>query len=254
MMATLIQLMKCPVDWEKQTGHQGWDESLMELDWFYCLAQHAVDRYELPREPWDWERLESNQRALEMLVKSLREKHPQSLRGLRAELSMHERSLELYKDRAGRLSSLNFTTPSERATKHFVVGAEQNRVISATEKKTRSLFFSDYTSDQFRRAFWTWFRNYFEFAVAPGDYDEFVTGKKVCERERGKLWRRFLEESHLRIAMSTAGDIGASRGKATSFICYDILFDNKHVHCYPVSEAQAKEIMGTATILNVGEL
>jgi hypothetical protein len=34
-MAKLEEMMKCPVDWDFQTGQENWDWCLMRLDWNY---------------------------------------------------------------------------------------------------------------------------------------------------------------------------------------------------------------------------
>jgi hypothetical protein len=58
------------------------------------------------------------------------------------------------------------------------------------------------------------------------------------------LWNKFLSKDSLRICLDTIRPIGATDGKPTSFICFDIHFGAKLVHLYPVSEDEAKSIMG----------
>jgi hypothetical protein len=49
--------------------------------------------------------------------------------------------------------------------------------------------------------------------------------------------------------MNTLQPVGACDGELTSFLCYDIHIDAKIVHCYPVSEADAKRIMDGGEIV-----
>jgi hypothetical protein len=85
------------------------------------------------------------------------------------------------------------------------------------------------------------------------DYDQYLvfidTESDEYKTPEAQLWRRFLSESRVRICMDALKPVGASNGELTSFICYDVNIDSKTVHCFPVSEADAKTIMGDSAVL-----
>jgi hypothetical protein len=70
----------------------------------------------------------------------------------------------------------------------------------------------------------------------------------------GQLWRTFLSEPQLRIAVNCIRPVGASDGEETCYICLDIHVAAKTAHSYPIGRAKADQIMGNAPVFCVDDL
>jgi len=158
---------------------------------------------------------------------------PEQLRAL--VLNLGDRwplAVELYMKRAGHLSGLHFMTPAEHG-KHFVPSIGEDEIIRRSTHWP-SLFLQDYGSARLQATFWGWLSMYFDAIKTPAEYMMFMDLESTSyESPEAQLWRRFV----------------ASDGESSRFLCYDIHIDSKTVHCYPVTEAEAKRILGDAKIL-----
>jgi hypothetical protein len=233
-MGKLEELMKCPIDWKLQTLMEDWDWSLMELDWRYCLAEKVHERTDLPFNDFEYSLIEEDPGERDHLIEMLELRRPEAK--------------ELYLERAGRLNGLRFQSPRENG-KHFKPWLKREDIPGAT-KDGPSLFWEDYSGGRLQGAFWTWFRMFFDFIPDNWRYMRLTDPQEdLYQSPVGTIWRRFLNEPSLRIAMDTLQPLGASDGELTHFVCYDIHIGAKTAHCFPVPEAKAKEIMGDASLL-----
>ena len=85
---------------------EDWVTTILELDWYYSLAQHAIDGDDLPFHPYQFEEYAGDENAVERehMKKYLELRRPEA-----------EKTLA---NRAGRLIGLRFMRPSEQ-NKHF---------------------------------------------------------------------------------------------------------------------------------------
>ena len=240
MLTKLEQLMACPVDWSPEFPHdEAWRSSFPYLDWYYCLSQCAVDGDDLPYYPEDFEWFSDPPEELQRVIINLDERRPSAV--------------ELYMRRAGRLKGLTFLRPTDHG-KHFVGDVDLEELKRRTQRGP-SLFLSNYESDRLEQSFWYWVQMYFEVSQSrfdlspPLQYQHFMKPEsEQYSTPEARLWRGFLIVPHMRIVLNTIKPVGASSGQMTSFICYDVHLDSKIVHCYPVSEADAKVIMGNGDV------
>lgn|SRR5689334_13979439 len=235
-MQQVRQLMACPPTWYDTSG-EDWVTTIFELDWYYSLAQHAIDGDDLPFYPDQFEEYAGDENAVkrEHMTKNL------EMRRVEAE--------KTFTKRAGRLIGLCFMRPSEQK-KHFNASWSQNQATAKSTKGT-SYLFHDFESERLERTFWEFLHfTFMEHMNEPNDYKEFVTpGGELANIPEATLWSKFLSNDSLRICLDTIRPIGATEGKPTSFLCFDIHFGAKLAHVYPVSEDEAKNIMGDCELL-----
>jgi hypothetical protein len=235
-MKRLRQLLACPPTWYDSSG-EDWVTTILELDWYYSLAQHAIDGDDLPFDPYEFEEYAGDEDSVERehLKKNLEMRRPEAER--------------TFATRAGRLIGLRFMRPSEQK-KHFNASWSHHQVTAESTKGT-SYLFQDFESERLERTFWEFLHlTFMEYLQAPNDYEEFVKpGGTLANIPEAALWHRFLNTESLRICLDTIRPIGATDGVPTSFLCFDIHFGAKLAHIYPVSEQEAKSIMGSCELL-----
>jgi hypothetical protein len=183
-MGKLEELLACPVDWKAKLDTDDWYMRMPHLDWYYSFAQHAVDGEDLPLYPDEFDDVNSD---------------PVELKSLVINLEMRRDEAEkLYMTRAGRLGGLKFLRPAEHG-KHFA--AWMSEADSVSQSKTGISYpFKNYASDRMEKAFWWWFCFCFEDVNDYMEYEDLLDP----ETERYKmpdsvLWRRFLEDTNVRI-------------------------------------------------------
>jgi hypothetical protein len=134
--------MKCPVDWA-HIDEDSLSWSVLQLDWYYSLAQYAVESSDLPFYPEIYEGIyEDTEDDIDYLKSTLI--------NLRRTQPLAE---DLYKKRrAGRLEDLQFMTPAEHG-KHFIAGLGKE-AAARRSKNGPSLFWENYSRARLRGAFW----------------------------------------------------------------------------------------------------
>jgi hypothetical protein len=152
--------------------------------------------------------------------------------------------LEQYMERAGRVSDLNFLTPTDQG-KHFRATLSKEDVDEASTDGP-SLFWVNYNSDRLKSIVWTWFQVYFDSLLAEESSSFFVYPMIVYRRLNdpdnepdedlrntpvGRLWQKFLKETNLRLCMNTLQPLGACHGVLTSYLGYGVHMDAKTVQC-----------------------
>lgn len=221
----MTAVLACPVNWIEETTIEHADSSVLEWDWYFTLRQQAVcaEDVDLYLEfAFDDEHTEYDLRNLEM---------------------RRPCAVEAYRRRAGRLAGLQFVTPTQHA-KHAIAEAQKD-VILARSRTGRSLFYENNGPSNLKSAFWDWFLSFFGVVNSPDQYYDFVApDTEAYNNSHGKLWRKFLEAHHLRVAFDAIKPVGACFGVPTSLVCFDIHIDSKNVHCYPISRVEAVRIMG----------
>ncbi len=88
--------------------------------------------------------------------------------------------LEQYMERAGRVSDLNFLTPTDQG-KHFRATLSKEDVDEASTDGP-SLFWVNYNSDRLKSIVWTWFQVYFDSLLAEESSSFFVYPMIVYRR------------------------------------------------------------------------
>src|ERR1022692_3040781 len=134
----LRELVACPPTWYDSSG-EDWVTTILELDWYHSLAQHAIDGDDLPFHPYEFEEYAADADAYERthFVKNL------EIRRSAAE--------KTFANRAGRLIGLRFMKPSEQK-KHFNAVWSEGEAIVESSKGT-SYLFCDFESEKLERAF-----------------------------------------------------------------------------------------------------
>jgi hypothetical protein len=164
---------------------------------------------------------------------------PEQLRRRIANLELRKcERIDCHKKRAGRLAGLRFLQPSEHG-KHFMAGADKLDL----QKRSRgpiSYFYTDYRSADLRATFWSWFFMFFVPVASLEVYEEMLTpGTEENVSYCGQFWHRFLDPQPpagpLRVCFHCLGPVGASSGKETSHICYDIDLSTRSAHAFPES-------------------
>jgi hypothetical protein len=234
MMNELRKLLKCPLDWFEVTNHP-FEGSILEADWQYAVGAMAVDPDDIPFDE-DWIDVDFDEDEIVHAVDVLRNRR--------------DETRHFYETKcAYRLYKLDFKTPAEHG-KHFIQGLDEARTISRT-KHGFSLFLRNLDSEFLRQRFWDWVIRYFDIYSDRDSYRAMMDpDEEDYNEEKAKLWRNLLSKTHSRLCWRFNAPIGASNGELTSFICYDVHIDTEVVHCYPVTETQAGEIMGDAELVN----
>lgn len=244
-MSELDALMKCPCDWFEITGYP-FEDSILQADWQYALGKTAFEATDLPFTDWERQLLEGDEDEIRYLIELLQIRHDETENFYNSNC-------------AGRLRNLHFVTPAEHG-KHYVQGLDENAATKRTKgNKKRSLFFENVSSRELKQEFWDWIMRY---CGSPWDHSSYELmmepDMNPDEQERSipdlVLWRKLLKASHVRVCMKLNRPIGASAGAVTNLICYDIHVDTNIVHCFPVTEADAKEILGEAGGFDYEEL
>jgi hypothetical protein len=228
------RLLTCPIDWSSIAAEDRDQCRWLYLDWFRCIYEVAVsvDEHAVVSDMADHE--EFDHRVTASVVTNLRDRD-------------NEAQMRFKKAASLRLSRLTFVAPSEQQ-RHFKRNLGRAEIMSRSIGGP-SLFFSDYTSDQVRKAFWSWLLSELgtdmllhEFIqkVSKGEMDEWDT--IIGLPERRELWNKFRDESHFRMAVNNMADIGAVNGKTTQVICFDIAIESAVVHFYPINKAEAEII------------
>ena len=238
MTPELRELLKCPLDWTKVTNRP-FEGTILEADWQYAIGATAPDPDDIPFEDI-LEVYDYDDEEIERAVEVLKDRQCETR--------------EFYKTKcAYRLYDLNFMTPVQQAAKHAVKKLDESQILSGT-KRGPSIFLRSLDSAYLRQQFWDWLICYFD-AYADRESYHFMMDPddEIYNDEKAKLWRGFLSQPHTRFSWRFDQPIGASRGALTSFVCYDIHLDTKAVHCFPVPEAEATEIMGDAPLVTSDE-
>lgn len=232
LVSEFISLHSCPINWEQET-RQHWGPNVLEFDWHYALLRNAVRPEDIVLAPEDDE-LWRDDPDLAIIVPTLRD--------------VREKATKMYYSRAGRLRGLHFLKPSEYGNgKHFVPNLSEAKILERTSNGP-SLFFRNYNHDDLRFAFWQWFFAFFDVVSSFDDYEEIVQpGTTLYGSPRGRQWDLFLrnpEGPAWRICLENSQVVGASKGKLTPFLCFEIHLDNRTVHGYPITQAEASTTMG----------
>jgi hypothetical protein len=221
--------MACPSTWYDKSG-EDWVTTILELDWYYSLAQHAIDGDDLPFHPYQFEEYAGTEDAAERkhMIKNLEMRRPAAE--------------QIFANRAGRLIGLGFMQPSEQK-KHFNGSWSEQRSTIESERGT-SYLFRNFESQVLERSFWEFmFHTFMDCVEDPSDYEEFVTpGGTLADLPEAKLWNDFLTKESLRICVDTIRPIGATNGNPTSYLCFDIHIGSKLAHVYPMSEEEAQRM------------
>jgi hypothetical protein len=155
--------------------------------------------------------------------------------------------VQRYNRNGARLAGLQFVIASKLG-KHFIGRLDGAAIIHQT-RHGPSLFFKDYNETDLRQAFWFWFFDFFYFCTSLYEYREILSKDRSIDHPRYEFWQSFLHNHSIRICFDVNGAVGASAGQETNFICFDVHIDAKVVHAYPVSAAEAVQMMGEGNIV-----
>jgi hypothetical protein len=226
--------MKCPADWESETGLKDFDYGPVEHNWYYAFAREAVAEEEgLICDIVDDILIDDDDPELPELVKNAEFRRP--------------RVVERYFREGGRLAGLEFITASKFG-KHFIAKMGRREIIRRIDQGP-SLFFKDHNENDLQQAFWLWFLDFFYFCNSLYEYREILSDDRLIDHPRYRFWQSFLDDHSIRICFDVNGPVGASAGQETNFICFDVHMDAKRVHAYPVTGAEASKVMGEGNVV-----
>jgi hypothetical protein len=138
----------------------------------------------------------------------------------------------LYKSEIGRLGQIKFLRPSEHG-KHFSITGPKPSSTNISH------FCNDWQSGTLANLFWSWFDD-----MMMPDNSSLYEDSFNFLRAAGPLWDRFCEGRNIRIAIYTSVSIGELNGVALKHLAIDLDLEVKVAHAYPITEAEAKQIMG----------
>jgi hypothetical protein len=121
----LRQLVACPATWYDSSG-EDWVTTILELDWYYSLARHAIDGDDLPFHTFEFDEYEGDEAASERvhMAKNLEMRRPEAEK--------------TFANRAGRLIGVRFMRPSEQR-KHVNAGWSRQQAVAESMKGVLSL-------------------------------------------------------------------------------------------------------------------
>lgn len=152
--------MKCPVDWENETGLKDFDYGPVEHGWYYAFIKEAVEEEEgLICDIVDDVLIDEDDPELPELVKNAELRRPRAIEG--------------YKRNGARLAGFQFVVAS-KIGKHFVGKLDRGTITRRTQQGP-SLFFKDYNATDLRLAFWFWFFDFFYFCTSLYEYREILS-------------------------------------------------------------------------------
>ncbi len=156
--------------------------------------------------------------------------------GLAINMRMRREPAEkAYMEGIGRLDRIEFLSPSYNG-KHHSSGN-----LATRRRFGRSQFFLDLRPDTIGSLFWSWFDDAFSLRdMTVADAAE----EPLCfVHDADELWRRFLSEAQVRVAMDTTTPIGFLGSQDLQHIAIDVHLASRTAHAYPVTQAEAERIM-----------
>jgi hypothetical protein len=235
MNPKLAALIAFPIDWTSETGEEQAASSILQYDWYHCHNSHAVSVDEHISDVLGFEDLDLDESEVARLIANIEPR-----RGA-AEGD--------HRERAGRLEKLHFVSPLEYG-KHFAAGIQRDELLRRSRSGV-SYFYANYDHSALRATFWSWFFTFFDQVYSLQAYEEMLSGSQDADLNRcSKLWQQFLVSPQLRIAFDCMRSVGASRGRDTSYLCFDV-HEGKAVHAFPIDENDANKIMEGGPILPI---
>lgn len=232
-------LLACPVDWEAETGLEDYDFSPLTMDWEYCVRRHSMGEEEAYL-------VHQFLAGYEIELDLETEHHLRNLAERRA------MAVAAYMTRSGRLHRLDFIRPSAHG-KHYVASATRAQLV-AKSKGGISYFMTDHSPEDLAATFWDWLFPFFG-CVPDQEMFEILRGQVIPHwPSQSRIWQAITSRHQIRIAFGAVTPVGFVKGQESEYICLDLHLDNKVVHAYPVSETEAKEIMGTDALEYVDAL
>lgn len=221
-------LCACPVDW---MGIDGFGEEcpdaleLLLYEWVRSIARVSVSIEEL--------KLVETVLFDNDLYDAPDESTRQNLEARRPSAEV------LYLQEIGRLGRLHFLTPSEHG-KHF------SKAGPRRGSKNISYFYKDWRADTLSNLFWSWFSDMMSVNEIP-----LREGPIEFQFEARELWESFRNGRNFRIALDTCYPIGEQNSEIFQHLAIDFDLGACVAHGYPISAAEAGEIMGAAPVLQV---
>jgi len=238
--------LSCPINWHSIIKY---DEGRLPQDadylrhgtilhaiWCWVFSEYAVDAPEI------W--------CLSEIItygEILRDLDPNEEHTLKNILLRRDFAAEKYDDIVGWLARLKFISPSEHG-KHIRLNIRDIEGATKASRSGASIFISGYPEESLSKIFWHWFLDYFDFPI------ENLLSQDACREELGPYWSiftKFLHRLHFRMAVELHSVIGASKGVATKFLCFDIDPASAIAHVYPISQSEAIAIMGQVPVPTV---
>lgn len=216
----VVDLCACPIDWKGIDGFGDECPDALELllyEWVRCVARVSVSGEEL--------------RLIEDVLFDSELYEPPSNDVIINLRSRRQEAVDLYLNEIGRLGGIRFLRPSEYG-KHYSVKGPRH-----TGQKI-SFFYSDWRSSTLANLFWSWFDDMMLVEVTPPR-----TGPIDFLRDVSSLWERFRTGRTIRIAVDASAPLGVLNGTPLDHLAIDLDLSTKVAHAYPISEAEAAEIM-----------
>lgn len=218
-------LCACPVDWEAIDGFEDECPDALELlhyEWVRSIARVSVSSEEL-----------------KLVETVLFENDVYDIPDEGTRLNLEERrpaAEDFYLKGVGRLGRLHFLSPGEHG-KHFSSAGPK------MASRNISYFNKNWKSSTLSNLFWSWFSDIMSVNEIPSregpiDFSFDVSG----------LWDTFCCGRNFRIALDTCFEIGQQNGVPFRHLAIDLDLGACVAHGYPISGAEAEEIMGVMPV------
>lgn len=218
-------LCACPIDWKSISGFGEECPDALELlhyEWVRAIAKVSVSGEEL---------------KLVETVLFDNDVYDAPDDATRLNLKARRPAVEaLYLSEIGRLGRLRFTRPSANG-KHFSAAGPKMTT------KNISYFYRNWKADTLANLFWSWFSDAMSVNEIPPR-----EGPIAFRFEVNGLWDHFRVGRNFRIALDTCSAIGEQNGDRYQHLAIDLDLAACVAHGYPISAAEAEDIMGMAPV------
>lgn len=240
----LIKLLECPDDFESIDQNIDRCNHIGFVDWYYSLIHFAVSGDE---------KMIITDHADDDLMNYINEFSDVENIYMNI-LDKHSEALVFYKTLSGRIFNLKYLEPHVHK-KHFIKAGRE--IVIERSKVGVSYLFQNFQEKQIKQMFWDWARIYFEPLVSDvrlidAYFEKFKEGIEIDAdlSDRLDFWRDLCFCKKNRIALELDTEVGASKGHATKFICFNVGVTD--VHIYPVSQSEAVDIMKPLEVAFLG--
>ncbi len=224
LISQVLSQLRCPVEWDFSERSEELSDGLGMFFWHEVAASYQVD-------------LEAGWILQPSLIED------ESIEDLTADLAniatWIERARVEYVSRTRRFWALTVAGPEEYSKHYPSPGESLEAIRSRTDRTQVSSLFPGIRAPDLHEALWEGMSH-----LAPISYR--LIG--LLSHDLRHLWERVLYEPSIRLAFDTMNPIGACNGFDSDWLCYEIDASTPIAHAYPVSEAEAREIMTMAEL------
>jgi hypothetical protein len=197
----IVSLLKCPIDWGNIIPDSGIElRTCLEKYWQETVRKHKVDDEDLYFFDPDYEGDFSLFLEAENDIRKLNN----DLANLKDRVPLARRE---YSEIARRFKDMKIATTKEQM-KHYALPFESKDAIIERTRNSDSIYFKKFDASRIVHLMWATFPS---------------------------VWRHLIRKCHLHYYVLTHITCGASRGKPTQYIRFDIDCSTPQTHAYPVT-------------------